>query len=799
MPTTNSTLTYNLLRLLFLALVVLSSYANAVNASEAEQSAESTPVEEKKSTSSMTSLIHLQLPLTGNDDRLYQGQIQRVIDKLSATQRESNQRPTLIIELAPSSSGEATEFERSIRLARFLTSQRLSSIKTIAYLPKSIDGHAVLLALACEEIAMAPDAQIGLAGKDEDAGTPLEPIIRAGYEQISQARRTAPVTVAIAMADRSVALTQIETESGIDYVLNKELTQARNSESIVEETLLSPQGDLAQFTGREARDIGFVRYLASDRKTLARLLGTSAESLNEDRAARDSWQPVMIDLEGPLTTNLGRRIETIIGTEIKENGTNWFGIRIDSEGGDWQTALRLAKALAELNRQEAHTVAYVPRRAEGPAALVALACHELVLQEGAELKGSEPLDGKNLGKFKLEPKDNKEADVENDDDKKADDEGDNKDDQDRRLGAGKKPINRQEEDRFRAARDELNALIQTIREDLAPSTTRTWSFLAAVADADFEVSQYRNRETGEVRLFTEAELADQDDPRNWQEESSLVTAGEAVKLSSKQASDLQVSDQTVLQFDDLAALYGFETVPRTAKPNWALEFVAALASPGFAALLLVIGLVGLYIEISTPGLGIGGFIATLAFTLFFWSKYLDGTADWLEAMLFVLGFIFLLIELLVLPGFGIFGLGGALLIVSSLILASQTFILPKTEAQMSELRDTLATIIGSGVAFMIIGIILRQYLPHTSLFRHMTQVQDEADRIEQANRETLAHYEHLVGQSGITTTPLMPSGRAEIVGEIVDVITNGEAVEQGESVLVISAQANRVVVKPIRS
>ena len=779
--------------LLVLSLFLSSGlcYANEVSNENKQQAL---AADNNKTEAKVVQMVYIRLPLTGNDDRLYQGQIQRVIDKLSATKQDSNERPTLVLEIVPSESGKATEFERAIRLARFLTSQRLSSIKTVAYLPKSIDGHAVLLALACEEIAMAPDAQIGLAGKDEDAGASLEPIIRAGYEQISQARRTAPVSVAIAMADRSEALTQIETESGIDYVLNKDLIEARDTESIVEETLLSPQGDLAQFTGREARDIGFVRYLASDRNSLARLLGTTVESLNENRATRDSWQPVMIDLEGPLTSNLGRRIETIIGTEIKENGTNWFGIRIDSEGGDWQTALRLAKTLAELNRQEAHTVAYVPRRAEGPAALVALACHELVLQEGAELKGSEPLDSKNLRKFKLEPKQNQD-DAENDDDKDKDED----DDKDRRVGAGKKPVDPQEDDRLREARDELDALLQTIREDLTPSTTRTWSLLAAVADADFEVSQYRNRESGEVRLFTEAELADQDDPRNWQEESSLVTAGEAVKLSSEQASDFQVSDQTVSQFDDLAALYGFETTPRTAKPNWALEFVAALASPGFAALLLVIGLVGLYIEISTPGLGIGGFIAALAFTLFFWSKYLDGTADWLEAMLFVLGFIFLLIELLVLPGFGIFGLGGALLIVSSLILASQTFILPKTEAQMSELRDTLATIIGSGVAFMIIGIVLRQYLPHSSLFRHMTQVQDEADRIEQANRETLAHYEHLVGQSGITTTPLMPSGRAEIAGEIVDVITNGEAVERGESVLVVSAQANRVVVKTIRA
>ncbi len=792
MPTIYSSLTCKLLAVLLLALSPATLCANVSDEPNSKANNDSSTVDKDKPSAPTIRLIRLRLPLTGNDDRLYQGQIQRVVDQLAATSLEGNQRPTLVIEFVPSDSGEATEFERSIRLARFLTSQRLSSIKTIAYLPKSIDGHAVLLALACEEIAMAPEARIGMASKDESSNTPIEPLIRAGYEQISQARRTAPTSVAIAMVDRNETLTQIETESGIDYLLTNDLVEARDTESIVEETLLTPQGELAEFTGREAREIGFARYLAGDRKALARVIGTSLESLEEDLASRESWRPVMIDLEGPLTSNLGRRIETIIGTEIKENGTNWFGIRIDSNGGDWQTALRLSKTLAELNRQEAHTVAYVPRLAEGPAALVALSCHELVLQEGAKLKGNDPLTSEKIGKFEFDVKPNdEEPDAEKDAEEDPEEKGRRLDDE--------KPLNNRLEERLREERDELDALVQTIRDDLAPSTTRTWSLLAATADADLEISQYRNRETGELQIFTEAELANQDDPRQWQEESSLAAAGDPLNLSEEVAAEFQISDQTVSQFDDLAALYGFESTPRTAKPNWALEFVAALASPGFAALLLVIGLVGLYIEVTTPGLGFGGFIAAIAFTLFFWSKYLDGTADWLEAMLFVLGFIFLMIELLVLPGFGIFGLGGGLLIVGSLILASQTFILPKTEAQMGELRDSLAMIIGSGLTFMVIGIVLRQYLPNTSLFRHMTQVQDEADRIEQANRETLAHYEHLVGQSGLTTTPLMPSGRAEIAGEIVDVITGGEAIDRGVEVLVVSAQANRVVVKSVRT
>lgn len=246
----------------------------------------------------------------------------------------------------------------------------------------------------------------------------------------------------------------------------------------------------------------------------------------------------------------------------------------------------------------------------------------------------------------------------------------------------------------------------------------------------------------------------------------------------------------------MAALYGFENAPRTSAPDWALELVEALASPGFAALLLVIAAVGLYIEVSSPGMGFGGFVATIAFVLFFWSKYLDGTADWLEVMLFVTGLIFVLIELFVLPGFGIFGLGGGLLIIGSLVLASQTFVLPKTDAQLEELRDSLAVIAGSGVVCLGIGMVLRQYLPHSPLFRRMMLLpEEEADRIEQEMREAMAHYDHLVGQTGKAATPLLPSGRAEIGGEIIDVMTDGDAIDRGESIVVVSAHATRVMVR----
>ena len=149
-------------------------------------------------------------------------------------------------------------------------------------------------------------------------------------------------------------------------------------------------------------------------------------------------------------------------------------------------------------------------------------------------------------------------------------------------------------------------------------------------------------------------------------------------------------------FTEFKQLYNLEGEMMVARTGWADALILALATPGVALLLLFVGIAALYAELHAPGIGIGGFIAGLCFLLFFWSKYLDGTAGWLEVLLFAAGIVCVLLEIFVLPGTAIFGLGGGLLIIASLILASQTFVLPHNEYQFRQLRDTMLGAVGRG-------------------------------------------------------------------------------------------------------
>jgi membrane-bound serine protease (ClpP class) len=691
-------------------------------------------------------LIRIRLPLTGNADSHIKSSIDRALDQLTRLPAREGRRLVLILELVPArrqgSYGEGTDFERALSVARHLTSQQLAPVKTVAYIPRTIKGHGVLIALACEEIVMSPEAELGEAGLDEKSGRAVEPSVVSAYQQIAASRRTVPEAIALGMLDRKLEVLKVETEESTEFVLRDELETLKQSRTFVSppETLV-PAGSLGSFSGREGREYGFVKLLASDRDALARGLALAPEAVIEDQSLVGDWRPVMLRVEGPITPKKVRQLFTLLGIELRDRKVNWIGLTIDSTGGELDDCLRLADRLAALDANEVQTVAYVPVDASGGAALVALACDHLVMQPEAHLGG-----------------------------------------------AGTVEMDRQMLDEATVA----------IRASLAENTDHSWSLIAAAIDPDLELFTYQNTKTGEVRYFSDEEAREQPEPGDWRAGARIKAAGEPLRLPANRALELDVATHVVDSFDEFKQLYGFETDPRVAEPNWALELVEALSQPGLAVLLLVVGFVGIYIEVHTPGLGAGAFVAALAFMLFFWSNFLHGTAEWLEVLLFLGGVFFLLLELFVLPGFGVFGLGGGAMILASLVLASQTFVLPKTESQMEELRHSLTIVAAATVCVVGSAMLLRRYLPHAPMFRTLLlHPTPEDELMELENREALADFSHLVGQQGMAATNLMPAGKADFEGQLIDVIAEGMPIDRGQKVVVVKARGNRVMVRGV--
>jgi membrane-bound ClpP family serine protease len=203
-------------------------------------------------------------------------------------------------------------------------------------------------------------------------------------------------------------------------------------------------------------------------------------------------------------------------------------------------------------------------------------------------------------------------------------------------------------------------------------------------------------------------------------------------------------------------------------------------------------------EVMSPGIGVPGFVSALCFTLFFWSQFLHGTAGWLEVTLFILGIGCLALEVFVLPGFGVFGIGGAALVIASIVLASQTFVVPHSSAELAQLPQSLGRIVLCGLGLVVALVVMRRVLPRTPVYKHLVLVPPEgAEREEREERESLVHLVHLTGKRGVTLTRLVPAGKARFGDEVVNVLSRGTMIESGADVFVAEVTGNRVIVEEI--
>ncbi len=222
-------------------------------------------------------------------------------------------------------------------------------------------------------------------------------------------------------------------------------------------------------------------------------------------------------------------------------------------------------------------------------------------------------------------------------------------------------------------------------------------------------------------------------------------------------------------------------------------------------LLLFVGLFMLVIELKLPGIGLPAITSALAFLLFFWSHYLSGTADQLEIILFLVGMVCLGLELFVFPGFGIFGMSGILLMLCSIVMASHTFVWPTQEYEYREMGYTLLQLIARprgrrrrGRGPGPLPALSSRFLNRLVLKPEPWTVVESADSSDPLPKPPLEGYESLaflVGETGRTTSPLRPTGKARFGNLLLDVTADGFYVESDSLVEVVDVQGTRVIVK----
>jgi membrane-bound serine protease (ClpP class) len=658
--------------------------------------------------------------------------------------RHSGQQPVLIFEIQP---GEST-FGDAYNLAREILN--LSGATTVAFLPRGsakqpaeLKGHAVLVALACQRLVLDGESYFGRA--DAWDKKPSE-VKETAYREIAKSRNF-PADLALSFWDPTLEIFEAETATKQRLFLSKEhLAERKKTEELATKTKWGEAGQTGRFNGRELAAMGLVKSedLVGGRTALASALGLRPENMEEDPFFGTEIRAAIFPIDNEKTI---QRAPDKIQEQIRKHQVNLVILDIDSAGGDPAKSADLAQFLAKLKPHAYRTVALVRGQAAGGAALIAVACDHVLIMPDGKLGGDGDL--------------NKDA------------RGDKEE------------------------RQQI-ATYATVLADLARAKGRSPSLAVALIDPRAVVHRYV-RDNGQEDYFSQLEFAGVPNPNAWKQQEAITVDGAALTLGAERAIQLGMATGTVANREELKALYGLESDPPEVGTDWVDTLVEVLHSWGVQWFLLVIGLTAFYAEMNSPGHGVGGFIATVCFLLFFWANFLGGSADWLEILMFLVGIVLLLIEIFVIPGFGIVGVGGIVLVLLSVVMAMQTFHgLPHTHRDMLELRDSLTVVTLAAIGALACGALVRRLLPRT---RGMSDLilapAGKADAQLTGQPDALGDYQHFVGQTGVTVTQLTPSGKARIDDQLVDVLSEGDVVPRGASVIVVETHGNRIVVRAV--
>lgn len=270
----------------------------------------------------------------------------------------------------------------------------------------------------------------------------------------------------------------------------------------------------------------------------------------------------------------------------------------------------------------------------------------------------------------------------------------------------------------------------------------------------------------------------------------LVDSTKLITLTSAEARKYEIADTVVNNLDEALAAFGFEDAELIRiNSNWAEDLVRFLNNPIISSLLIMIGLVGLFTEIKTPGWGLPGTAALIALALFFGTSFILDLASGLEIIMFIGGVVLLLLEIFVIPGFGIAGIGGIILILASLFLS-----LINTDYfyDMGTISSAIVQLAGSILLAVVAILLLLKYLPKSKSFNKLVLADEEKTS---QGFSSNPDYSAILHSTGVALTPLRPAGSVIIDGKKYDVVTEGEFIEKGKNVKVIKTEGVKIVVQ----
>lgn len=490
------------------------------------------------------------------------------------------------------------------------------------------------------------------------------------------------------------------------------------------------------------------------------LFAAGAAEPNDIKAQPPTVKAVVIPCKGMIDDGLYKSIKR--RTQIAlDNGVEYLIYEIGTYGGLLKSADEISKYFILNVGKKAHTVAYITTEAISAGAMISVSCKDIIMLENTTIGDCAPI----------------------------------------QPGAKLEGVEREKAESFTRA-----AFIRAAEANGYPG-----ALLKAMVTMQMEVYRVRELDSGEYRFFETDYLPKDPNKYDLDNKQLIVKDDELLTLTSLRAHEYGIaraqvqSLEGVLEFLATRDNVFFADEPMVLETNWSEEMVRWLNSPAVMAILVMLALLGVYIEFNTPGVGLPGLVAVICFTVIVGSKYLIGLANWVEVALFIVGLILLCIEVFVLPGFGIAGIMGTLCILVGLfgmLIKNPPDRLPWPET------DIDWQLFGSGVmglsfgflGFVLLAWLFARYMPRLEFLSGLILAPSGAKSGSKMEISMTAPPASdtagvKVGDAGEVMLILRPTGKARFGTAIVDVVAEAEFLDRGTKVEIIEIHGNRVVVR----
>ena len=229
------------------------------------------------------------------------------------------------------------------------------------------------------------------------------------------------------------------------------------------------------------------------------------------------------------------------------------------------------------------------------------------------------------------------------------------------------------------------------------------------------------------------------------------------------------------------------------KPKWYDTLKGFLMSPVLQAILIMVIIAGIYFELQSPGLGLPTAAAITAAILYFAPLYIDGLVQNWEILIFIVGLILIALEIFVIPGWGVAGIGGIVIIFMALILALLNNDFFSFEGITSpDLGRSMLTVLSGLILGFIAMVWLSSRIGEKGMFRKIALQTDLGQSFTVDMEDKV-----LVGQCGEALTVLRPSGKVMIEKEIYDAVSNEEFIEKGDTIKVVRFENAQLYVEKV--